>query len=130
GYNMGDYFSHWLKVGKKLKNPPKIFSINWFRLDGQGKFIWPGFGDNIRVLKWIIERVSGKVPAKETPIGLLPETKDLELSGLDITEEEMKNLFEVNMPDWKPEADDTGKFFARFGDKIPKELMEELKSLA
>ena len=95
GYNMGDYFTHWLKVGKKMKNPPKIYSINWFRKDDEGKFIWPGFGDNIRVIKWIIERVHGHVDAKETPIGLVPNTKDVDMSGLDIPEDKMKKLLSI-----------------------------------
>ena len=79
GYNMGDYFGHWLSIGKKLSSPPKIFAVNWFRIDDNGNFIWPGFGDNIRALKWIIDRVNNRVEAKETPIGLVPHQKDLDL---------------------------------------------------
>src|SRR3989338_5185486 len=82
GYNMADYFGHWLNMGKRILHKPKIFCVNWFRVDDQGKFIWPGFGENIRVIKWIIDRVNNKVGAKETPIGLIPDLKDLELNGL------------------------------------------------
>ncbi|MFA5928982.1 MAG: phosphoenolpyruvate carboxykinase domain-containing protein, partial [Candidatus Margulisiibacteriota bacterium] len=104
GYNMGDYFGHWLKMGKKLKNPPKIFSVNWFRTDDEGKFIWPGFGDNIRVLKWIIDRCEGKVEARKTAVGMLPEMKDLDLSGLNIPQAKMERILSVNNADWRKEA--------------------------
>ncbi|MBI4650353.1 phosphoenolpyruvate carboxykinase (GTP), partial [Candidatus Desantisbacteria bacterium] len=87
GYNMGDYFQHWLNVGKRLTNPPRIYSVNWFRVDDNGKFIWPGFGDNIRVIKWIIERVTNKSQAKETPIGLVPDINDFNVEGLNISKE-------------------------------------------
>ena len=85
GYNMGDYFAHWLEMGKMIPNPPKIFHVNWFRTDDDGRFIWPGFGDNMRVLMWILNRCNGKVDAVETPIGYVPKAEDLELEGLDIT---------------------------------------------
>ncbi|MDO8734613.1 MAG: phosphoenolpyruvate carboxykinase (GTP) [Elusimicrobiota bacterium] len=129
GYNMGDYFKHWLDVGKKLKNPPKIFSVNWFRCDENGSFIWPGFGDNIRVLKWIIDRVNNKVKAVSTPVGLVPDLDDLDTSGLSITRKNLEKLFEVKIADWKNELDDTGKFFKQFGKKFPPELENELAEL-
>jgi phosphoenolpyruvate carboxykinase (GTP) len=87
GYNMADYFRHWMDVGKRLKNPPKIFFVNWFKKNNQGKFIWPGFRDNFRVIKWMMDRVKGIVSAKETPVGLLPDPTDLNLNVLDITKE-------------------------------------------
>ena len=129
GYNMGDYFSHWLAIGRKLKHPPKIFSINWFRTDDQGKFIWPGFGDNIRVFKWIIDRVNNKVQPKETPIGFLPHIADLDLKGLSISKENAERLFAINLAEWEKEAADAGEFFAKFGSRMPKELIEELHGL-
>jgi phosphoenolpyruvate carboxykinase (GTP) len=129
GYNMGDYFGHWLNVGKKMKNPPKIFSVNWFRTDDEGKFIWPGFGDNIRVLKWIIDRVNNKTIAKETPIGLVPDVKDINLDGLNIPAEKLAKLFEVKMSDWKGEVEDIGKFLEQFGSHMPKEIAEEYQKL-
>ncbi|HAX61483.1 MAG TPA: phosphoenolpyruvate carboxykinase (GTP) [Elusimicrobia bacterium] len=130
GYNMGDYFKHWLNMGKKLKNPPKIFSVNWFRTDENGSFIWPGFGDNIRVLKWIIARVNNNAKAVSTPIGLVPNLDDLDTSGLNIPKKNLEKLFEVKIADWKDEIEDTGKFFEQFGKNIPIELKNELAELS
>jgi phosphoenolpyruvate carboxykinase (GTP) len=129
GYNMGDYFRHWLDVGKRLTDPPKIFSINWFRTDDNGKFIWPGFGDNIRVLKWAIDRVNGRVGARELPIGNVPHVKDLNVTGLSISAENMEKLFEVRPEEWASELKDAEEFFAKFGGRFPKELTEELHGL-
>lgn len=129
GYNMGDYFGHWLDIGKRMTRPPKIFSINWFRTDGQGKFIWPGFGDNIRVLKWIIERTNDKIGARETPIGYLPNVNDLDLKGLSISKENLERLFAVKFDEWQKESEDAEAFFNKFDGRIPKELIEELHSL-
>lgn len=129
GYNMGDYFGHWLKIGKKCTKPPKIFSVNWFRADDEGKFIWPGFGDNIRVLKWIIDRTEDRVPARETPIGFVPRVEDLDMTGLDIPRDKLEKLFEVNMSEWKDEINDIRKFLGQFGNRLPKELSDELKRL-
>ncbi|MFA5778600.1 MAG: phosphoenolpyruvate carboxykinase (GTP) [Elusimicrobiota bacterium] len=129
GYNMGDYFKHWLDVGKKLSHPPKIFSVNWFRTDENGSFIWPGFGDNIRVLKWIIDRVDNKVKAVSTPVGLVPDLEDLDTSGMNIPKKNLEKLFEVKIADWKNELEDTGKFFKQFGKKFPPELENELAEL-
>ncbi|MFH1386374.1 MAG: phosphoenolpyruvate carboxykinase (GTP) [bacterium] len=130
GYNMGDYFGHWLNFGNKLSHPPKIFSVNWFRVDDKGKFIWPGFGENIRVLKWIVDRANNKVDAKETPIGLIPEMKDLDLTGLDIPQDKLAKLFEVKIEEWGPEIEDIRKIFETFGQRLPWELRDELNLLA
>lgn len=130
GYNMGDYFGHWLEVGKKLKCPPKIYSINWFRKDENQKFIWPGFGDNIRVLKWIIERIHGHVDAKETPIGLVPHVNDLDLSGLDIPQEKLAKLFEVKPSEWSTELVEIEKYFQSFGSHMPEAIWDEYRTLA
>ena len=129
GYNMGDYFSHWLKIGKKLVHPPKILLVNRFRKDERGKFIWPGFGENIRVLKWMIDRINNRVKAKTTPIGLTPKPEDLELGGLDIPKDKLEKLFEVNLSDWKPELEDAKKFLGQFGEHLPKELWNEYEKL-
>ncbi len=129
GYNMGDYFSHWLAMGKKLKRPPHIFFVNWFRTDEAGKFMWPGFGDNIRVLEWIIERATGKIPARETAIGSVPRIEDFNLQGLDIPSAVLEDLFAVEPSDWKAEVEDTRKFYARFGERLPKELWAEFEEL-
>lgn len=125
GYNMGDYFAHWLKVGKKLTNPPKIFSVNWFRTDDDGKFIWPGFGDNIRVLKWIIGRVKNKVGAEENFAGLAPSVSDLDLSGLSIPVEKIRSILEVNAVEWKDEVSGIKNFLEQFGSHLPKEIWNE-----
>jgi phosphoenolpyruvate carboxykinase (GTP) len=129
GYNMGDYFGHWIKLGKKMKNPPRIFFVNWFRQDDAGRFLWPGFGENIRVLKWMIDRVNGTVQARATPVGLLPKIADLDLSGLNIPKEDIEKLFEVDLSKWRGELEDVRKFLGQFGARLPKELSEELRSL-
>lgn len=130
GFNMGDYFGHWLEMGKKLANPPKLFTVNWFRVDEDGKFIWPGFGENIRVLKWIVDRAHNRVSAKETPIGLLPNINDLNLEGLNVPREKLETLFEVKSAEWKPEAEDVRKFFEQFGDRLPREMWQEYEALS
>ena len=129
GYNMADYFSHWIDVGTHLANPPKIFFANWFRKDGAGNFIWPGFRDNSRIIKWIIDRVKGKVSATKTPIGNLPNIDDLDLTGLDISRATMETLFEVNGDQWKNECDSIGEFYNQFGSRLPKQMGEHLEKL-
>ena len=129
GYNMSDYFSHWLNMGKKIKNPPKIFNVNWFKTDENDKFIWPGFGDNLRVLEWIIERATGDAPSKETPIGYLPTEDALDLKGLDLEKGVMDTLLEVNKEAWLKEYDEISEFFKKFGDELPKEMAEEHQAL-
>ena len=129
GYNMADYFRHWLNVGKRLKHPPKIFSINWFRTDDSGNYLWPGFGENIRVLKWIIERSAGRIEAKKTPIGMVPYLKDLNMDGLNIKKESLEKLFEVDVDGWRNEAEEIKVFFKKFGLRMPKEMWDELKSM-
>lgn len=130
GYNMGDYFAHWLEMGKKLINPPKIFNVNWFRTDDEGHFIWPGFGDNLRVLLWILDRCEDKVDAVETPIGYVPNAEDINVAGLeDVTTETVAELLSVDKALWQEDAAGIREFYAKFGDKLPKELAEELETL-
>ncbi|MCL2798955.1 MAG: phosphoenolpyruvate carboxykinase (GTP) [Endomicrobia bacterium] len=129
GYNMGDYFQHWLNIGKKLKNPPKIFMVNWFRKDENGKFMWPGFRDNSRIIKWMIERIEGKAGAKEFPIGLFPLDNAIDTTDLDIKKETMDKLLSLNKDDWKKEVVMIEEFYAKFGDKIPQELRDQLTVL-
>jgi len=129
GYNMGDYFGHWLKMGKILKNPPKIFFVNWFRKDDAGKFLWPGFGENIRVLKWIIERTKNKALAKETHIGLVPDLKSFDREGLSVTDSNMKKVFSIDEDKWDTELKEAEEFFEKFGNHMPKELHEEFDIL-
>ena len=130
GYNMGDYFAHWLKTGKKDgANLPKIFYVNWFRKDDQGKFLWPGYGENSRVLKWVFERVSGKGEAIETSIGYLPKEGAIDVSGMDISEEEMAEILKVDASQWKAELQGIRDHFNRFADRLPQEMWDELKAL-
>ena len=131
GYNMGDYWAHWLEMGKILGDKaPKIFNVNWFRTDDDGNFIWPGFGDNMRVLEWIIDRCEDAVDAVETPIGYEPKPEDINVEGLDgITTETIKGLLSVDKDLWREEANGIREFYAKFGDKLPKELAGELDAL-
>ena len=129
GYNMANYFQHWLDIGKKLENPPKIFNVNWFRTDKDGHFAWPGFGDNMRVLMWILDRAEGKADAVESAIGYLPKAEDINLDGLDMTVEDVKNLLDVDNALWAEDAASLEEFYAKFEGKIPAELTEELENL-
>ena len=128
GYNVGDYFAHWIEMGKKISNPPKIFNTNWFRKNDDGKFLWPGFGDNMRVLLWILDRCDGKVDAVESAIGYLPKKEDLKLEGLDISEEDLNELLNVDKEVWLDEVAQIKELYAGF-DKLPAELAEQLKAL-
>lgn len=130
GYNMGDYFAHWLQMGqKKEAHLPKIFYVNWFRKNAEGKFIWPGFGDNCRVLKWIVERVEGKVEARSSPLGLLPHVNDLDVSGLALSEDSLQNLFSFSSEEWHHEMSDISGYFSRFGSHLPEGMKAQTTSL-
>ena len=130
GYDMGDYFAHWLNMGKLIPNPPKIFHVNWFRTDDEGNFIWPGFGDNMRVIEWILKRCDGKVDARESAIGYLPHPEDiciLELEG--VTRETVEELLLVDAASWLLDVENIKKFYAQVGDRVPNELLAELDAL-
>lgn len=129
GYHMGDYFQHWIDMGKKIKVQPKIFNVNWFRTDSEGHFIWPGFGDNMRVLDWILKRCEETVDADETAIGYVPKPEDINLEGCSVDEETLKGLLNVDTETWKKEAEGIKEFYKKFGDKLPKELNDELEAL-
>ena len=129
GYHMGDYFQHWIDMGKKIKIQPKIFNVNWFRTDSEGHFIWPGFGDNMRVLDWILKRCEETVDADETAIGYVPKPEDINLEGCSVDEETLKGLLNVDTETWKKEAEGIKEFYKKFGDRLPKELEEELEAL-
>lgn len=129
GYHMGDYFQHWIDMGKKVKVQPKIFNVNWFRTDSEGHFIWPGFGDNMRVLDWILKRCEETVDADETAIGYVPKPEDINLDGCGVDEETLKGLLNVDTETWKKEAEGIKEFYKKFGDRLPKELNDELASL-
>jgi phosphoenolpyruvate carboxykinase (GTP) len=122
GYNVGDYFQHWLDMQQKIKNPPKIFMVNWFRQNKEGRFVWPGFGDNMRVLKWIIDRVDGKAAAQETPVGLVPRDGDLDTQSLDATPADLAVAMKVDLGEWKQELDGQAEWFDKVGPTLPKTL--------
>ena len=127
GYHMGDYFQHWINMGTKVPNPPKIYGVNWFRQDENGKFLWPGFGDNVRVLQWIIDRVEGKAGAAATPLGNMPRMQDLNREGLDCSDDALNTILSVDKTAWKASFAETREYFAKFGDRFPKALNEEMK---
>jgi len=122
GYNMGDYFRHWLDMQRAISDPPKIFQVNWFRKGSDGKFLWPGYGENMRVLKWIIDRAKGKVGGKETLLGWVPKPGDLDLSGLDIHSEAIRQATDINQGEWKNELESLDDFFKQFGKTMPESL--------
>lgn len=130
GYNMADYFLHWLKIGEKLGNKaPKIFFVNWFRKDENGKFIWPGYGENSRILKYVFDRICGKDIGIETPIGILPKEDAIDTSGLNISDKAIKKLFEIDKQGWEKEIESIEEFYKGFGDRIPEVLLKQLKEL-
>ena len=130
GYNMGEYFDHWLEMGKLLgQNAPKIFNVNWFRKDKEGNIIWPGYGDNIRVLEWILKRCEGKVGAIESPIGYIPRSSDIRLNGTDLTPSDVKKLLYISKPQWRKEVRKIRKFYKMFGEALPEELKNQLDRL-
>ena len=119
GYNMGDYFQHWLDMQARIPNPPKIFMVNWFRQDKDGKFLWPGFGENMRVLKWIVDRARLRVGGQETLFGWVPKAGDLNLSGLDMPQEKVDEATHIDLEEWKHELESLGEFFDKIGPSLP-----------
>jgi phosphoenolpyruvate carboxykinase (GTP) len=131
GYNMGDYFRHWLSVGERAQHDklPKVFYVNWFSKDESGKYLWPGFGDNIRVLEWVFERTNGKIGAQKTAIGYVPHAEDLNTKGLDIKEQDVKKLLEVDVAKWLDEVKEIKEYYKIFGDNLPEGIAQELEDL-
>jgi phosphoenolpyruvate carboxykinase (GTP) len=129
GYNMADYFSHWLRMGTLVKNPPKIFHVNWFRQDANGRYLWPGFGENLRPLLWMLERAAGKGKGKDTPIGVVPTRDSMNMDGLDISDADLDAVLSVDTADWKAEIPGIREFFRSFDGKVPHALETELNAL-
>jgi len=130
GYNMGDYFTHWLKIGEKAgAKLPRIFSVNWFRQDENGKFMWPGYGDNSRVLKWIFERCNGTGHAVDTPIGRLPTPDDLDTRGMDVSPATVAKLLTVDVEGWRNEIPNMREYFAKFGVRLPEGIKKQVDQL-
>ncbi len=130
GYNMGDYFKHWLSMGKRMQKPPKIFCVNWFRMDEKGKFLWPGFGENLRILEWILDRCNNKVSAKKTAIGYVPHVNDIDMTGLNLSAGTMDKLLGIDKKAWFEELAEVKKFFLQFKKRFPDELWQEYQNLA
>ena len=130
GYNMGDYFRHWLEMGPRLSNPPLIFNVNWFRKSADGKFLWPGFGHNMRVLKWIIDRCEGHGGGAGTEIGTIPRPEDFDLAEIDIARETMRELFSIKADEWTKELAGQSEFFTTLGKDMPQELIAQRDKLA
>ena len=130
GYNMGDYFSHWLNIGERAgAKLPKIFYVNWFRQDENGKFMWPGYGENSRVLKWVFERCSGQANAVDTPIGRLPKAEDLDTRGMDISPATVAKLLTVDVDGWRSEIPNMREYFGKFGDRLPAGIAKQIDQL-
>ena len=129
GYNMGDYFAHWLRMGERLKTPPLMFRVNWFRTSEDGRYLWPGFGENLRVLRWIIARVHGETEAVETPIGLLPRPQDIDTRGIKLSPAVLEELLAVEREGWLQAAANQREFFSKFGDRMPREIVQENEML-
>jgi phosphoenolpyruvate carboxykinase (GTP) len=131
GYNMGDYFNHWLDIGKNADQDklPKIFYVNWFRKDENGKFLWPGFGENIRIMKWIFDRCDGKAEADKSAVGYLPTKESLDLTSLDIPDKNLNSVLSIDKKEWKEEAKEMENYYQKFGDRLPGELRDELNDL-
>ncbi|MBX9616831.1 MAG: phosphoenolpyruvate carboxykinase (GTP), partial [Caulobacteraceae bacterium] len=131
GYNMGDYFAHWLTLGEQAdpEKLPGLYFVNWFRKDTDGRFVWPGFGDNARVLKWIAERLDGEAAARDTPVGRVPTREALDLTGLDLTEAALDTLLSVDPEVWSEEAALIPEFYAQFGDRLPPALWQQHDAL-
>jgi phosphoenolpyruvate carboxykinase (GTP) len=129
---MADHWAHWLSVGSKLRatgTVPRIFQVNWFRKGSDGSFVWPGFGENARVLEWILERVDAKAAAVDSPLGLIPTPGGINVDGLDLDDETMASLFEIDAAAWLEETDSTEEFFDSFGERVPKGIRDQLAQL-
>ncbi len=130
GYHVGDYFRHWLAMGKRVARPPRIFAVNWFRKDADGRFVWPGFGENMRVLQWIVRRCAGTAQAVETPLGLMPAYDDLEWAGLDFGQDRFAAVTRVDAGEWRRELSSHDELFERIGGARPPEFVNERSALA
>jgi phosphoenolpyruvate carboxykinase (GTP) len=125
GYNMADYWGHWLSMGRKLSSPPKIFRVNWFRKGENGKFLWPGFGENIRVLKWVLDRCDHEGKSAETPVGHVPTIDAIDRTGIDLSEASLREALRVDVGDWRDAVRTQKEFFAKFGDRLPDGILSE-----
>jgi phosphoenolpyruvate carboxykinase (GTP) len=130
GYNVGDYLGHWLEMGGKLTHPPRIFMVNWFRKDAEGHFLWPGYGENLRVLKWMIDRIDGHAEGSRTPVGIVPANSALDLTGLEIAPAQVSQALTVDANEWKKEMSSSGEFFDKVGAALPAALRGKHRELS
>jgi phosphoenolpyruvate carboxykinase (GTP) len=130
GYNFADYWSHWLSFAERSDKLPRIFHVNWFRQDADGEFLWPGFGENLRVLNWIIDRCEGQVEARETPIGYLPYVEDLNTTDLEISAEALETLTHIDRDQWRAELRSFGEYLETYGDRLPDALRQQQQKIA
>jgi len=130
GYNIGDYLGHWLKMRGQIKNPPRIFMVNWFRKDADGNFLWPGYGENLRVLKWMLDRIDGQAKGHQTPVGIVPAANDLDLTGLEIAPNQLEQVLAVRPEEWKPEMESAGEFLRKIGTSLPGALLDKHRELS
>jgi phosphoenolpyruvate carboxykinase (GTP) len=129
GYHMADYFSHWLDMGRRVAHPPQIFGVNWFRVDENGSFLWPGFGENMRVLRWIVDSVNGRTQGVDSPLGRMPQYKDIDWNGLEFTQKQFEDVMNIDTELWKKEIQLHEELFLSLQDKLPKELSSMCKQL-
>ena len=129
GYNMGDYFAHWLKMRGALKKAPRLFMVNWFRKGTDGNFIWPGYGENLRVLKWMLDRIHGRASGRKTPVGIVPDEQELDLKGLNLSKSAAREALAVNPAEWKEELESAGEFFEKIGQTMPRELKDRRQAI-
>jgi phosphoenolpyruvate carboxykinase (GTP) len=129
GYNMADYFGHWLDMGTQIQPQPKVFQVNWFRTDENGRFLWPGFGENLRIIEWILGRCRNEVTGVRTPIGYVPDPKDIDMTGLKLPKDAMRKLLAVDREAWLAELDSIHKFFDQFGTRLPDPIWAQHEAL-
>jgi phosphoenolpyruvate carboxykinase (GTP) len=129
GYNIGNYLGHWLEMGTKMARPPRIFMVNWFRKDSAGKFLWPGYGENLRVLKWMLDRIEGKVGGNKTAVGIVPRPEDIDLTGLEISPSQLSQALAIDVGEWRTETKSAGELFDRIGRALPATLKERQQEL-
>ena len=130
GYNVGDYLGHWLAMRARISHPPRIFMVNWFRKDRDGNFLWPGYGENLRVLKWMLDRIDGAARGRETPVGIVPDPADLDLTGLEISPEQLRQALAVDPAEWTEELKSSGELFARIGSALPVAMRDQHRELS
>jgi phosphoenolpyruvate carboxykinase (GTP) len=129
GYNIGDYLGHWLKMRARITKPPRIFMVNWFRKDAEGKFLWPGYGENLRALKWMLDRIDGRAQGHQTPMGIVPAPSDLDLTGLEIAPRQLEEALAVRPDEWRTEMESAGDFLRKIGPSLPAAILDKHREL-